>query len=80
MKLFPERIQNLNGRPFLEYSDDIDICKLAQSHRMRNPVEIDNFYYVETGISVSDIIKRIKALLDYCELDYGQCVIVFKYI
>lgn len=72
---FPDVIQNLSGSSFLENFDTIDLCNQTKTHRMKEPVEIDKSYYVETSYPVPELIRRMRALLDCCGLDYNQCKI-----
>ena len=75
---YPGLIQNLSSGSFIENSDDIDLCKETRVHRMRKPVEIDKLFFVETDYPISGLIQRMKALLEYCGLDYKQCKIRYS--
>lgn len=53
----------------------IDISDATGARDMTASKEITDKLYLETNISASDITKKIKQLLDLCEVDYEDVVI-----
>lgn len=58
-------------RQYLIYDEEI-------SKRLTTPVAIANGYYVETNRSASDLVRKIKSLLDSCNVDYENLKIHYR--
>ena len=48
------------------------------SLRMRNPYEFAKGLYVETNSSASDIMSNLKKILDACNVDYEDVVVMYE--
>lgn len=48
------------------------------AEQMIAPAEVNNSLYAETNYSSTDIVKRIRQLLDLCYIDYENLIICYK--
>ncbi len=69
--------------PGMSFSDKngsrMDFCNKFRVHQMVRPVEIENtFLYLESNLSARDIIRKIKYVLDLCNIDYNDVEIKYS--
>lgn len=62
-----ETFNNGNGR--------MDFCTEANKRQMRVPKEIVDGKFLETNLSATDIVRKIKRLLDICRVDEENLII-----
>ena len=60
----------INGR--------MDLCTIELIENMVSPVEIETDIYIETNLSATDIVRKIKKLLDICLVDYSNVTIIYE--
>lgn len=74
---YPESIQRLVGTN-LSGAGAIDFGTENDCDKMRAPKKIINNLYVETDMDSTDITKRLRMVLDLCNVDYAELEIVFE--
>lgn len=70
-----------DGLPIGEYfhgAGRIDFGDYSMSEDMVAPKQICDNLYVETNLSATNIVSKIKALLDHCLIDYENIVIYYE--
>lgn len=55
----------------------IDLVKIEDSHKMIAPYSLENGLAIETNLSASDIVKKIRSLLNLYQIDYGALKIAY---
>lgn len=55
----------------------IDVLRAEDSERMTAPYFLKNGLVIETNLSATDIVKKIRTLLDLCEIPYEQLLVVY---
>ena len=65
--------RNIRGRGRYDFSDE-DNMRL-----MSAPKKVADNFYLETNLSATDIISKIKQLLNICNVDYENLLICFIY-
>lgn len=71
---YPHVFEDLVGRSILG-SGQAEIGNEEASYKMTSPKEISDEYYIETNFSDSDLMKRVRELLDSCSVDYKNLII-----
>lgn len=67
------------GKAFFSERGRIDLGRQADIVNMIAPKPIPNTgLYLETNISATDIVARIRMLLDYCAVDYENVVVTYN--
>lgn len=64
---------------FVKNGQKIDCGSKQDSFSMRRPRQITSDCYIETNLSAKGIIKRIKALLSFCNIEQGELSIYYKF-
>lgn len=63
-------------------TNSLGVCCLIYSKtnfaKLNKPAKIDEDYYVETLQSATELVHNIKALLDYCHVDYKDIFICYR--
>jgi len=54
-----------------------DIVYISEKHKMFAPKAFADDLYIETKLSASDTVRKIKRLLDLCNIDYKNITIVY---
>lgn len=62
--------KNISSGQRIDFSENANV--------LRAPKLIKENYYAETNLSAHDIVKHIKQLLDMCNIDYENLIIVYK--
>lgn len=65
--------QNIRGRGRYDFSDEDNMQLMAA------PKKVADNFYLETNLSATDIISKIKQLLNICNVDYENLLICFIY-
>lgn len=65
--------QNIRGRGRYDFSDEDNMRLMAA------PKKVADNFYLETNLSATDIISKIKQLLNICNVDYENLLIRFIY-
>lgn len=74
---YPDRILSLkNGS--ITRSGTIDICDSKSVYKLRTAGKLSDDLYIEVNLSAKNIAKRIKYLLDICNVSYSDLVIKLK--
>lgn len=74
---YPEVFENLLGKNIYG-KGRIDIGHRKDTYVMTSPQKITDALYLETNYGATDIIKKIRALLDICNVDYENLEIKYK--
>ena len=56
----------------------VDLCNDVNYEAMVRPREIASNVYLETNLSAKDIVKRIKYILNLCQISYQELVIYYE--
>ena len=62
---------NISGKGRIDIADD------SLVNEMTAPRELTNGLFLETNLSATDIIIKIKKLLDFCRVDYENVIITY---
>ena len=73
----PSAIKALCGKSLSGEGKRIDIADLSYRSKMRTPKEIADGLYLETHLSATNTVCKIKALLDQCRIDYSDVTITY---
>lgn len=73
---YPEMIKSLLGAN-IGQRGRIDIADDSLVSQMAAPKRIIDGYYLETNLSATNIVLKIKQLLDFCRIDYENVVITY---
>jgi len=74
---YPDKILSLkNGS--ITRSGAIDICDSKSVYKLRTAGKLSDDLYIEVNLSAKNIAKRIKYLLDICNVSYSDLVIKLK--
>lgn len=65
------------GCSFLPNGSSIDYSNAVHAQKMRKPKLIGSDLYLETNLSVKDILLRVRALLDICNVDHENMIIEY---
>lgn len=64
--------RNIGGQGRYDFADEIGVsCMTA-------PKKVQDHFYLETNNSATDIVGKIKKLLDLCNVDYENLVVCFQ--
>ncbi|UYO61176.1 hypothetical protein LNN31_10300 [Acetobacterium wieringae] len=74
---YPEIILSLCGKS-IGNRGRVDISNMEGSKAMVSPKEFGNNMYIETNLSVTNIIEKIRLLLDMCKVEYENIVIAYS--
>jgi hypothetical protein len=74
---FPMKILQLFGRS-LSGEGGIWLGYESHSSQMARPVKFAEDMYVETSLSATDIIHRVRQLLEYCLVDVEHLVVAYR--
>lgn len=66
------------NKPFNLGNGRMDFCTQEYYPSMVAPKEIERGFYLETNLSATDIVRKIKLLLDICLVDEENIVIEFE--
>lgn len=66
------------NKPFSLENGRMDFCTQEYYSSMVAPKEIERGFYLETNLSATDIVRKIKLLLDICLIDEENIVIEFE--
>lgn len=66
------------NKPFNLGNGRMDFCTQEYYPSMAAPKEIERGFYLETNLSATDIVRKIKLLLDICLVDEENIVIEFE--
>lgn len=72
---YTERLKSIIGKSL--YGRSIDFADRKYLRYLRRPIKVSANFFAEGNISASDIIKRIKCLMDLCSIDEDQMVIEY---
>lgn len=75
---YPMEIRNLKGKSIGE-GTRIDIGSWEQSLKMNSPRMFETDMYVETNLNATNILDKIKHLLDLCRVDSENLVIAYSF-
>ena len=76
-KDFPQQLQGMIGKSLFGEDRRMDIGDDSCIYRMKSPKEITKGLYLETHLSATSTIRKIKRLLDLCNIDYKNITIVY---
>lgn len=74
---YPDVFENLLGKNIYGRGR-IDIGHRKDIYMMTSPKKITDTIYLETNYSATDIVKKIRVLLDTCNVDYENLEIKYK--
>jgi len=74
---YPETILSLCGKS-IGNRGRVDIANMEGSKAMVSPKEFGNNMYIETNLSATNIIEKIRLLLDICKIKYENLVIAYS--
>lgn len=63
--------KNISGASRIDFLDESDACL------MKAPYALENGLVIETNLSASDIVKKIRTLLDLCGINYEALKILY---
>lgn len=66
------------NKPFNLENGRMDFCTQEYYSSMAAPKEIERGFYLETNLNATDIVRKIKLLLDICLVDEENVVIEFE--
>lgn len=66
------------NKPFNLGNGRMDFCTQEYYSSMTDPKKIERGFYLETNLSATDIVRKIKLLLDICLVDEENIVIEFE--
>lgn len=66
------------NKPFNLENGRMDFCTQEYYPSMASPKEIERGVYLETNLSATDIVRKIKLILDICLVDEENIVIEFE--
>ena len=72
----PELLESLVGKN-ISGATRIDFLHADESHRMTAPYALENGLVIETNLSASDIVKKIRTLLDLYNIPYGSLAVIY---
>lgn len=72
---YTEILKGLIGKSL--YGHRIDFADKILSHYLRKPIKVSSDFFAEGNFSASDIIKRIKCLMELCSINDSQMVIEY---
>lgn len=75
---YPSAILSLRGSPIVGRGR-MDLCAPKLSALMAAPKKVSDEVYAETNYSASDLMLRLRALLDRCNVDYENLQITFRH-
>mgnify|MGYP002524399642 FL=1 len=73
--IYPEKIPE--GMSF-DGDGKIDFSNRSKISSMKSPMRIYKGLFLETALSTTKIVSKIKALLDICNLDYSDVIIFYE--
>ena len=76
-KDFPQQLQGMIGKSLFGEDRRMDIGDDSCIYRMKFPKEITKGLYLETHLSATNTVRKIKRLLDLCNIDYKNITIVY---
>lgn len=74
---FPQQLQGMIGKSLFGEYRRMDIGDDSCIYRMKFPKEITKGLYLETHLSATNTVRKIKCLLDLCNIDYKNITIVY---
>ena len=74
---FPQQLQGMIGKSLFGKDRRMDIGDDSCIYRMKFPKEITKGLYLETHHSATNTVRKIKRLLDLCNIDYKNITIVY---
>ena len=74
---FPQQLQGMIGKSLFGKDRRMDIGDDSCIYRMKFPKEITKGLYLETHHSATNTVRKIKRLLDLCNIDYKNVTIVY---
>lgn len=77
IKDFPYVFTYLAGRSIMGKSQ-IDVGFKSHITTMTEPRSISDLYVVETNMSDTDMMKRLGALIEICNIDYDELTVIYK--
>lgn len=73
---YPSEIGRFIGKN-ISNGKRIDFCSKQKAAEMVAPKRVSDDFYVETNLSATDIVDKIKRLLEICLIDYENMVITY---
>lgn len=74
---YPHIIKNMIGKSLFGEGKRMDIGDESLKPKMKFPKEIRAGLYLETNLSATNSIRKIKCLLDLCGVDYSKVTITY---
>lgn len=72
----PRLLESLVGKN-ISGATRMDLLYTDESHRMTAPYNLENGMVIETNLSASDIVKKIRILLDLYDIPYDSLSIIY---
>lgn len=76
---YPKELEGLLGKN-ISTGRRVDLARQAQINIMTAPKQIAPDMYIETNLSASDIVDKMKRLLEICLIDYDNLCITYQTI
>ena len=73
----PDAVKALLGKSLSGAGNRIDIADRCYKTMMKTPKEIADGIYLETHLSATNTVRKIKYLLDLCGIDYSDVTITY---
>jgi hypothetical protein len=74
---FPDKIRSMVNKSLSEHGR-IDLTDLTGADAMIAPKKLESGLYLETNCSASEIVGKIRQLMDRCGVDYSNIVISYS--
>lgn len=71
-------IEGLKNGKICESDNCLDVASFWNKAALRRPRQLKNSFYLETNLSAKDIVKRIKGLLELCNIDTDEMSIYYQ--
>ena len=77
--IYDDYNHQLAGVTSFTKSGRLDLCDKTRAREMLDPKQINEGLFLETNLSAQDTVKRIKSILDLCNVGYENVVIEYEF-